>query len=198
MSTKEGDHGRATFLHAHRLHCRRARSSIRRIGSLVSKELGADDAAAAQLRQHRPVPLLQPGRLRPRLPRPAVRSADRRRQRPVPPASSGQQPTTTTALKRAGPRPARRTSTAAHADARLDLLQEMETRLRRRPSRRRAAEPPDRLRPGRPADAHGRGQGLQPGRGDRPICATPTAATCSARAACWPAGWSSTACRSSR
>ncbi len=43
--------------------------------------------AAAQLRQHRAVPLLQPRRLRPWLPGPEVRAADRRRRRPVLPAT---------------------------------------------------------------------------------------------------------------
>ncbi len=122
------------------------------LGSLVAKELGSRGRAAAELRQHRAVPLLQPGRVRPRLPRPAVRPAGRRRRRQQ--FASGR---ASNRLRRgpqgAGPRPARPTSAQAHADARVELLERDGEGLRRQPPRRRAAEPPDRLRAGRAADA---------------------------------------------
>ena len=106
MTTKEGDHGRATYL-MRTGYLPDGPIQYPTLGSLVAKELGDDDAAAAQLRQHRAVPLLQPGRVRPRLPRPAVRPADRRRRR----ASSSTSPAARRLRRRpqgAGPRPARR------------------------------------------------------------------------------------------
>ena len=83
------------------------------------------------------------------------------------------------------------------ADARLGLLNEMRQRLLVEPSRRRPREPPD---------AYLRAVRLmrrrQPRRSTSKTsprgCAMPTAGPLSARAACWPAGWSSAACRSSR
>ncbi len=68
---------------------------------------GARRRGAAGLRQHRPVPLLQLGGLRPRLSRPAVRSADRRRERQLPrPAGRRERPRR--GAEGAGPRPRRR------------------------------------------------------------------------------------------
>ena len=89
MTTKEGDHGRAASYCAPAI-CPQAPIQYPTLGSLVSKELGGRASRAAQLRQHRAVALLQPGRLRPRLPRPAVRPADRRRDRRTSSADQGQ------------------------------------------------------------------------------------------------------------
>ena len=72
MTTKEGDHGRATLPACAPATCRRGRSSIPTLGSLVAKELGDAERRPAALRQHRAAPVLQPGRLRPRLPRAAA------------------------------------------------------------------------------------------------------------------------------
>ena len=80
MSTKEGDHGRATF------NLRtgyQPTGPIRypTLGSLVAKELGAGRRRAAQLRQYRAGPFIQSRRVRTGIPRPAVRPSGRRRAR---------------------------------------------------------------------------------------------------------------------
>ena len=119
MSTKEGDHGRATYL-LRTGYLPQGPIQYPTLGSLVSKELGDDDGRAAELRQHRPVPLLQPGGLRPGLPRAAVRPADRRRRRQLRRPAAG--PTTPTAPARCRTSTGPATCDQAQADARLDLL----------------------------------------------------------------------------
>ncbi len=86
MSTKEGDHGRASFL-MRTGYQPTGPIQYPTLGSLVAKETRGRGRAAAQLRQHRAVPLLQPRRLRPRLPGPAVRPAHRRGRQSVLPAA---------------------------------------------------------------------------------------------------------------
>ena len=155
MTTKEGDHGRATYLHAHRLPAAAGRSSIRRSARWSPRSWSSDDARAAQLRQHRAVPLLQPGGVS------APASSARSTPRWSSATASGfdpsrQQTTTTQALKvqdleppgRGQPRPGRRPHRAAATSWQNDFVEQ--------PARHRAAEPPDRLRPGRPPDAHRR------------------------------------------
>ena len=192
MSTKEGDHGRATYL---------LRTGVLPQGPIQYPDArlargqgtGRRRRRAAELRQHRArSAFFSPAAVRPGLPRPAVRAARRRRQR----GNFGRpqaQNADDSALKVAGPRPARRTSTS-QADARIDLLDDSRTGLPRRAPRRAPRKPSHRLRPGRSPDALGGGQGLQPRRGEGKRCATPMAATSSARAACSPAGWSNAAC----
>ena len=94
MSTKEADHGRATYL----MRTGRAPGGVVKyptLGSLVSKELEAPRRAVARLREHRARPVRQFGGLRPGLSRPALRSARRgqrrlgRPRRRLPPGAAG-------------------------------------------------------------------------------------------------------------
>ena len=79
MSTKEGDHGRATYyLRTGYLPQRADPVSDDRLAG--RQGTGRGRRRAAQLRQHRALPRRQPGRLRSGLPRPAVRPAGRRRE----------------------------------------------------------------------------------------------------------------------
>ena len=88
MSTKEGDHGRATYL-LRNGYLPQPPIRYPTLGSLVAKELGDPTRRAAQLRQHRAVSQFQPGRVQPRLPRFAVRSAVRGRSpQPAPAATT--------------------------------------------------------------------------------------------------------------
>ena len=80
MSTKEGDHGRATF-NLRTGYQQTGPIRYPTFGSLVAKELGRDERRAAQLRQHRASPCLQPELVRAGVPRAAVRPAGRRRAR---------------------------------------------------------------------------------------------------------------------
>ena len=59
MTTKEGDHGRATYLHAHRLSAARP-VQYPPLGSLLSKELAHPDAALPGFVSIAPVPFLSP------------------------------------------------------------------------------------------------------------------------------------------
>ena len=195
MTTKEGDHGRGTYL--------------LRTGYLPRRADPVPDARLAGLQGAR--------RRRGRTCR--TSSASRRtaffaRRRSAPASSGRSTPrwssatshsfgsrpaaTTTTSAEGAGPRPARRrrrrrTPTPGSTCS---------ARWRRTSPTGRpgvvAKSHADRLRPRRPADAVRRRQGVRPRRREGQRSATATAATCSARAACWPAGWSSAACRSSR
>ena len=148
------------------------RPSARRPGPVSDARLavlqgtGTARRRAAQLRQHRAVPLLQPGGLRPRLPRPAVRPAGRRREAAEPhphprPADANYEdslkvqdldlPAGVDAERAGGPR------RAARRDA------ERLPRQARPPSP--SAEPSQRLPAGRDPDALQRHQGVRPGRG---------------------------------
>ena len=190
MSTKEGDHGRATFNlrtgymppGADPLPDPRARSWPR--------SSGATTPSCPNFVSIAPYRCLQPGRVRPGLPRAAVRPAGRRRARALGGSRRGD-------VRRVG---AARSTTwrlpagvdLKQADARLGLLDDARaaTSWPSHPGRR-PVEPPGRLRAGGPADALDGGQGVRPRGRAAPRCATPTAGTRSARAACWPAGWSS-------
>ena len=68
MSTKEGDHGRARTTSGPAT-CRRGRSGTRRSARWWPRSWRTS-GRAAQLRQHRALPRVQPGRLRTRVPRP--------------------------------------------------------------------------------------------------------------------------------
>ena len=59
MTTKEADHGRATYL-MRTGYVPVGPIQYPSLGSLVAKELGDADGGAAQLRQHRPVPRFNP------------------------------------------------------------------------------------------------------------------------------------------
>ena len=195
MSTKEGDHGRATFY---------LRTGYLPQGPIQYPSLGSLRLEGTGQRRQRPCRTSSasprnrflspgaygPGFLGPQYAPLIVGDANgfvRQRQADYDQALKVQD------LRPADGRQPRRRPTPAST-----CCTALENDFVSQPARRRAAEPPDRLRPGRPADAHRRGQGVQPRRGDGRGCATATAATCSARAACWPAGWSSAACRSSR
>ncbi len=78
MSTKEADHGRATY-QMRTGHLPGGPVQYPTLGSLFSKELEQPGAELPELRQHRTVSILQPGGLRAGLSGPAIRSAGRRR-----------------------------------------------------------------------------------------------------------------------
>ena len=149
MSTKEADHGRATYPDAHRLPARRADpvSDARRAGL---EGAGAARRRAAELRQHRPDRFLSPaafgrGFLGPQ----------------YAPLIVGENAQLRPAAARAAPRP------DALKVQDLDLPGGVDAdaatpasscwtswrRTSSRRARRRLAEPPHRLRPGGPADA---------------------------------------------
>ena len=143
--------------------CRKGRSSIRRIGSVVSKEARRRGRGPAQLRQHRAVPLLQPGGLRVRLPRAAVRAA--RSSARVDRDDPAQLPRTLrAALQVPGPAPPPSAGEGARRRPASICCKRLQKDFLAAPAGRAGAEPPDRLRPGRAADADGRRQGVQPGR----------------------------------
>ena len=150
MNTKEGDHGQGTY-YLHTGYAPRGPIQYPSLGSLVAKEVGTDEAAAAELRQHRPVSLLQPGRLQPRLPGAEVRPAVRRPTTTSSSTASRRRTTTSSSRCRTSPRSAtsaRTASTPASTcceDARTDFVAQ-------RPGVA-TEEPPDRLRAGGEADA---------------------------------------------
>ena len=78
MSTKEGDHGRATY-NLRTGYLPQGPIRYPTLGSLVAKEFEDESAELPGFVSISPVPGVQPGRLRPGVPRPAVRPADRRR-----------------------------------------------------------------------------------------------------------------------
>ena len=163
MSTKEGDHGRATF-NLRTGYQQTGPIRYPTLGSLVAKELGRGRRRAAELRQHLAGPRLQPGRVRPGLPRPAVCPADRRRARGAGPARRHRraQPV----VQGRGPEPAAgRRQRAGRRPARAAGL--VPPGLPVQPPRDRPGQPPGRLPAGRPADAVGGGQGVRAGRGAR-------------------------------
>ena len=195
MSTKEGDHGRATFL-LRTGYAPQGPIHYPCLGSLVAKELRARGRRAARLREHRPL---------------STASARRRSA----PASSGRSMRRWSSARRAPgvvTRPGEYDASALQvgdlerpagvdaeqADARLGLLDDLTRELPGGASEFGVAEPSLGLRPGGAADAI-------PGRPRPSIsttsprrCATPTAGARSGKAACSPAGWSSAGCRSSR
>ena len=77
LSTKEGDHGRGTYLMR---TGQRPQGPIQypAIGAIARQGIGASDRFVSELCEHRPLPDDQSGRLRPRVSRPAVWAADRR------------------------------------------------------------------------------------------------------------------------
>ena len=85
-----------------------------------------------------------------------------------------------------------------HADARLELLQDMQKEFVADHPGVAPAQPSDRVRPRRPADETAAAKAFNLDEESDASCATPMAATCSARAVCWHGGWSSKGCRSSR
>ena len=166
MTTKEADHGRATFV-MRTGYNPTGPIQYPGIGSLVSKELGADDAplpncvTIAPYRFFNPA-AYGPGFLGPQYAPLIVGDNVQLRQ----PGRPGQKAEADYGkLLRVQDVDLPEDVDAAHADARLDLLQQMESDFVRRHPGVAPAEPPDRLRPGRPADAHGGGQGVQPRRG---------------------------------
>ena len=80
MSTKEGDHGRATF-NLRTGYQQTGPIRYPTLGSLVAKELGRDDAELPNFVSIAPVRAFNPGCVRTGLPRAAVRPAGRRRAR---------------------------------------------------------------------------------------------------------------------
>ena len=174
MSTKEGDHGRATFnLRTGYLPPGPIRYPT--LGSLVAKELGDDDAELPNFVSIAPGPCVQPGRVRPGLPRAAVRAAGRRRARRDRPPGGTDARNLSFKVEDldlppgVGRPPGRRPARAARRDR-------ARTSCRATPAIG-PREPPGRLPAGRPADAVGGGQGVRPGRGAGRACATPTAGT---------------------
>ena len=81
MSTKEGDHGRATY-YLRTGYLPQGPVRYPTLGSLVAKELDDESAELPGFVSIAPVSGDQPGRVRPGLPRPAVCAADRRRAEP--------------------------------------------------------------------------------------------------------------------
>ena len=78
MSTKEGDHGRATF-NLRTGYTQQGPIHYPTLGSLVSKELERGDSELPSFVEHLALPRLQPRRVRPRIPRPPVCSPRRGR-----------------------------------------------------------------------------------------------------------------------
>ena len=78
MSTKEGDHGRATF-NLRTGYQQTGPIRYPTLGSLVAKELGTDDAELPNFVSIAPVRAFNPARVRPGVPRAAVCPAGRRR-----------------------------------------------------------------------------------------------------------------------
>ena len=116
MSTKEGDHGRATY-YLRTGYLPQGPVHYPTLGSLVAKELEDESAELPSFVSIAPVPRVQPGGVRPGVPRPAVRPADRRRagrRRRWPDARAAFVPGRR-------PRHARTAIGRARADARLEL-----------------------------------------------------------------------------
>ena len=154
---------------------------------------GRPGRRAAELRQHRARPGLQPRRVRPGFLGPST-----------PPWSSATRPvrlpparTYRGVAEGPGPRTAAGVD-LQRSDARLGLLEGLNADFVAEHPGDSAARHQRRVRAGREADALAPASRRSTWTTSRPRCATPTAATRSARAACWPAGWSSAACRSSR
>ena len=157
MSTKEGDHGRATF-NMRTGYQQTGPIRYPTLGSLVAKELGRDDAELPNFVSIAPVRSFNPGAFGPGFLGPQVCTAGRRRAAP--------------ASMRQGGADARNLSFKVQdlslpagvdnrqADARLGLLDSMRQGLLVEPSRCRPREPPGRVPARRPVDALGGGQGV--------------------------------------
>ena len=87
LSTKEGDHGRGTFV-VRTGQQPQGPIQYPAIGSSLSKALGRERRRGAALRQHLALPGVQPGGVLARLPRPALCRADRRRDRRLRPQAA--------------------------------------------------------------------------------------------------------------
>ena len=192
MSTKEADHGRATYT-MRTGHAPGGPIQYPALGALVAKELEPPDAELPGFVSIAPFRFLSPGAYGPAS---SARATLRWSSARTPAISDGQQPT----IKRCGCRTStcRPGSSLTHAAARVQLLDEMEedflaerpgvASLSHRTAYQRAVDhDAARLPPRRSTSTR-----------NRRSCATATAGTCSARAACWPAGWWSAACRLSR
>ena len=192
MSTKEGDHGRATFL-LRTGYLPQGPIQYPSLGALLSKELGDERSELPNFVSIAPFRILNPAAYRLRLPRPAVRPAGRRRasrrgqeQNNADRGPSSRGPDAARGRSaRTAPTPGstcsgRCSATSWRATPALPAL-----------SHRSAYDRAVRLMRTPAAKAFDLTE-------EKARSATPTAATCSARAACWPGGWSSAACRSSR
>ena len=194
MSTKEGDHGRATFL-LHTGYVPQGPIHYPCLGSLVAKELEREDAelpgcvSIAPYRSFNPS-AFGPGFLGPRYAPLVVGEQGRGRVRRGTAYDASE--LRVADLARAEGIDARQ------ADARLGLLDDLARDFQSGHTGAADLEPSQRLRTRGP-DASLQGRRWRSTSTASPTpCATPTAATRSARVACWHAGWSSRVCRSSR
>ena len=121
MSTKEGDHGRATF-NLRTGYQQTGPIRYPTLGSLVAKELGRDDAELPNFVSIAPVRVVQPGRVRAGFPGSAVRSAGRRRAGRARPARRHRR--SQPVVQGARPQPAPGVDNH-RADSRLGLLDSM-------------------------------------------------------------------------
>jgi len=197
MASREADHGRATYQMRTGLRADRSRA-ISDARLAVFARAGTPRRGAAEFREHRPLSVLQPRGVRPRLSRPAVR-ADGAGGRPaIAVAIPGAQPVNYEDSLRVPDLDLPTGVTGQRSTARVDLLDAMERDFID-------------SRPGLPSQSH-RGAyqravtlmrsaahaGLRPSTRSRRACATATAVLCSDRAACWRDDWSSAACPSSK
>jgi hypothetical protein len=179
MSTKEGEHQRATFL-MRTGYMPTGPIQYPPIGSLISKELGASDSPLPNCVSIAPFRFISPaafgpGFLGPQYAPLIVGDGGQFQQ----PGQNYEQALKVQDIDLPGG------VDRAHADARIDLLQEMEKEFVE-------------SHPGVAPLSHQMPPRRSTSRRRKPSCATPTAGTSSARAACWPAASSSAACPSSR
>ena len=197
MSTKEADHGRATY-QMRTGHLPGGPVQYPTLGSLFSKELEQPGAELPNFVSIAPYRFFSPaaygpGFLGPQY-APLVVGENQQSLIPIP----GQQTANYEDALKVQDIDLPAGVDAERCRARVELLGEMQNDFLEKRSAVSAAEPPQRLPAGGDADA------LQPRprrstwTRSRRRCAIATAATCSARAVCWPGGWSSRACRSSR
>jgi len=195
MNSREGDHGRGTFL-MHTGFLPTGPIQYPTLGSLVSKELGSDESplpnfvSIAPFRQFN-AQAYGSGYLGPTY-APLLVAEN------FNPFGGQNQPNNDGSnMLRVPDLTVPDEVDPAHFDTRIDLLQDMERDFAERHpsvaarSHQTAYNRAVRLMPRRPARRSTSKRSRRP-------CVTRMAATCSARAACWPAGWSSAACRSSR
>ena len=184
MSTKEGDHTRATYF-LRTGYLPNGPIQYPALGAALGKEMGVEAAELPNFVSIGPQTVLSPAGLFGRLPGIALCSAGRRLAGSS--RSEGRKPG-------AG----RRRETRRNSTPGWRCCKSSKSEFIDQHPDGTAAQPSVGLRPGGQHDAFDGGRRVQSGAASRRRCATPTAATSSAKAACWPGGWSKRECRSSK
>ena len=194
MSTKEGDHGRATF-NLRTGYQQTGPIRYPTLGSLVAKELGRDDAELPNFVSIAPVRSFNPGAFGPGFLGPQYAPLVVGERAVLDPQAATDARSLSFKVEDLDLPPG---VDNRRADARLGLLDSFRNDFMSSHPGDRPGKPPGRLPAGRPVDAGRRRPRRLTWKKSRPRSATPTAGPRSARDACWHGGWSSAACRSSR